>query len=71
MCSKVDGYGGLEGIMLSEISQRKTDTVCCYLHAEFKKYNKVVNITKKKQTQIQRKTSVYPWGEGRAESNMG
>ena len=37
MCSKVDGYGGLEGIMLSEISQRKTDTVCCYLHAEFKK----------------------------------
>ena len=30
----------LEGIMLSEISQRKTDTVGYHLHVESKKQNK-------------------------------
>ena len=30
-----------------------------------KKYNKLVNKTKKKQTQIQRRISGYQWGEGR------
>ena len=40
----------LEGIVLSEISQTKTNTVCYHLHVESKKYNKLVNITKKKQT---------------------
>ena len=29
----------LEGIMLSEISQRKTNTVWHYFYVEFKKYN--------------------------------
>ena len=33
--------------MLSEINQRKTNTVCYHLHAESKKYNKLVNRTKK------------------------
>ena len=37
----------LEGIMLSEISQRKTNTVWYHLHVESKEYNKLVNITKK------------------------
>ena len=41
----------LEGIMLSEISQTMTNTVWYCLHVESKKYNKLVNITKKKQTQ--------------------
>ena len=30
---------GLEGIMLSEVSQRKTNTVCYHLYVESKKYN--------------------------------
>ena len=34
--------------MLSEISQRKTNTVWNHLHVESKRYNKLVNITKKK-----------------------
>ena len=36
--------------MLSEISQRKTNTVWYHLYFEYKTYNKVVNETKKKQT---------------------
>ena len=39
----------LKSITLSEISQRKTNTVCYHLHVESKKYNKLVNITKKKR----------------------
>ena len=35
----------LEGIMLSEMSQRKTNTVWSHLYVESKKYNKLVNIT--------------------------
>ena len=37
-----------EGIMLSEASQ--TNTVCYHSYVESKKYNKLVNITKEKQT---------------------
>ena len=37
----------LAGILLSEISQRKTNTVWYHLHVEPKKYNKLVNIKKK------------------------
>ena len=41
--------------MLSEISQRKTNTVPYHLYVESKKYNKQVNITKKEaDSQIQR-----------------
>ena len=42
-----------EGNMISEISlfvQRKTNTVLYHLYVESKKYNKLVNITKEKQT---------------------
>ena len=54
----------LEGIMLSEISQRKTNTVWYHLYVESKKYNKLVNITKQKQTHSYREqTSGYQWGE--------
>ena len=38
----------LEGIMLSERSQRKTSSVY-HLHVEPKKYSKLVNVTKKKR----------------------
>ena len=62
ICSNVDG---LEGIMLSKISQRKANTGWFHLYVESKKYNKLVNITEKKQIHRYREqTSVYQWGEG-------
>ena len=39
----------LEIVILSEISQRKTNTVWYHLHVESKKYNRLVNTAKKKQ----------------------
>ena len=39
----------LEGIILSEVSQTKTNTLRHHLFLESKRYNKLVNITKKKQ----------------------
>ena len=57
----------LKGIMLSEMSQRKTNTVCYHLYVDSKK-EKLVNITKKKQTHRYREqTSGYCWGEGKGE----
>ena len=54
--------------MLSEISKRKTNTVWYHLYVESKKYNKLVNKTKKKQTHTYREQiSGYQWGEGRGE----
>ena len=51
--------------MLSEISQRKTNTVRYHFYVESKKYNKLVNITKKKQTHRYREqTSGYQCGWG-------
>ena len=45
----------LQGIMLSEISYIEKDKYCMiYLYVELKKYNKPLNITKKKQAQTQR-----------------
>ena len=44
ICSNMDG---LEGVMLSKISQRKTDTACFHLDVESKKQ---MNIIKQKQT---------------------
>ena len=35
--------------MLNEMSQKKTNTVSYQLYVESKKYNKLVNMTKKKQ----------------------
>ena len=37
-----------EGIMLSEISQSKTNTVWYHFYVEYKKYKKLVNIIFKK-----------------------
>ena len=62
----------LEGIMLSEISQRKTNTVLYHsIQVESKKYNKLVNITKKKQThRYGEQTSSYQWGKGKRGGNI-
>ena len=56
----------LEGIMLSEISQTGKDKYCIpHLYVESKKYNKLVFITKKKQSHIYREqTNGYQLGEG-------
>ena len=57
----------LEGIMLSEISQTDKDKFCMISHMwNAKKYNKLVNKTKKQQTHRYREqTSGYQHGEGR------
>ena len=55
----------LGSIMLSEINQRKTNTVWFHLYMEYEKYSKLVNITKKKQTHRYRlQSSGYQWREG-------
>ena len=41
--------------MLNEISQRNENTIQYHLYLEHKKYNKLVNLTKKKQ--------IYRYGE--------
>ena len=51
----------LEGIMLSEKSQTAKDKLLYdIVYVESKKYNKLVNITKKKQTQ---RTDSWQWEE--------
>ena len=58
--------------MLSEARQRKTNTVSYHLYVELKKYNKLVNITEKQQTNRYREqTSGHQWGEGRWEEQEG
>ena len=58
----------LEGIMLSEVSQTKTNAVWYHLYVKSKKQNKLVNITQKKQTHRYREqTSGYQWEEGMGE----
>ena len=50
--------------MLSEISQTKTHTVLYHLYVESKKYNKLKNIRKKKQThRYWKQISGYTSGE--------
>ena len=65
----------LEGIMLSEMSDRERQIlydITYHLYVESKKYNKLVNITKKKQTHRYREqTSGYPSGKGRGRGNIG
>ena len=41
---------GLVGIMLSEVSQRKTNIVCYRLHVESKKNQQCIKNNKKKPT---------------------
>ena len=58
----------LEDVMLSEISQTEIDIT----YAESKKYNKLVNITEKKQThRYGEQTSGYQSGEAKEEGQYG
>ena len=45
----------LEGIMLSETSQRKTNTVRYHIHMESKKYNKLVDMKRSRLTDVENK----------------
>ena len=45
--------------MLSRVSQRKTNTVYDHLHVESKKYSKLVNKIKKKQTHRYREKNYW------------
>ena len=57
----------LVGIMLSEISQRKTNTLRHHLYVESKKFNKLVNITKRSRVMgIENKVMVTSEGEGQS-----
>ena len=63
----------LGGITLSETSQIEKDKYCMILLiCGILKYNKPVNITKKKQTHRYREqTSGYQWGKRRGVQNRG
>ena len=56
-------------IILSEISETEKDKYCMISHIlESKKYNQLVNITKRKQThRYGEQISGYQWGEGGGE----
>ena len=45
--------------MLSEINQRKTNTVWYHLYVESKKYNKLVNVIKRSRHRYREETSGY------------
>ena len=63
---KISICNNMEGIRLSEINQTKTNTVWYHLYVGPKKYNKLVNTTKQKQThRFWEQTSGYQWGQGR------
>ena len=56
----------LEGIMLSEVNQTDKDKHCNSITYIWIMKNKLVSITKHKQTQrYQEQTSSYLWGKGR------
>ena len=44
----------VEGLMICEMSQRKTNTVCYHLYVGSTEFNKPVNVTKNEQTHSSR-----------------
>ena len=55
----------LEGIVLSEIRQRKTDTVCYHLYVESKKIKQTNEYNKTQIHKYREQTGGYQRGEGR------
>ena len=53
----------LEGIMLSEISQRKTNAVWYQLYVESKKTQQTSEYNKKETHRYREQASGYQWGE--------
>ena len=61
----------VESIMLSKVRQKRINTVSFHFFVESKKYNKLVNITKKKQTHRYRgQISGHQWVEERGRGKM-
>ena len=57
----------LEGVMLSETSQKEKDKYCVLSFiCRIEKYNKLVTITKRKQTHRYREQAMVTSGEGGA-----
>ena len=64
ICNNMNGLRGY--YLVKWVRQRKTNIIGYHLYVESKKYNKLVNITKKTQThRYIEQTSGYKWGEGR------
>ena len=64
ICSNMDGLGG----HYAKWNKSDKDKLWYHLYRESKKYNKLVNITKKQQTHRYREqTSGYQWREGSRE----
>ena len=64
ICNNMDGLGGHYAKWNK--SDRETNTVWYHLHVKSKKYNKLVTITKRKQTHRYREQiSGYQWWKGR------
>ena len=58
----------LEGVVLSEMSQTETNAVRYHIYRIKKKYHKLVNITKKRQTHQFKRTNWWlPVGRGKRE----
>ena len=61
----------VESIMLSKVRQKRINTVSFHFFVESKKYNKLVNITKKKQThRYNEQTSGYHGKREERRSNI-
>ena len=66
ICSNMDGLGGHYAKWSR--SHRERQILYDMAYVELKKYDKLVNKTKKKQTHRYREqTSGYQWGEGRGQ----
>ena len=66
ICNNMDGLG----IMLSEINQTEKDKYCMG-SSVWNLKNKIVKITKKKQTlRIKEQTSGYQWEEGKGKGKI-
>ena len=61
MCSNMDELGGHHA---KWAKTEKTNTVWYHLHVESKKYDKLMNITKKQTHRYREQTSGYQWGGG-------
>ena len=61
ICNSRDGLGGPYA-KWNMSRQRKTNAICCCLYVKSKKYNKLVNTTKKKQNhRFREHISGYQW----------
>ena len=64
----------LESIMLIEVSQSKTNSICCHLYVESKKKNKYNGDYNRKETALYipvQRTNHWGKGKGRGKTEVG